>query len=82
VTEQHPEGLILSNWFLRRIEDKDAGGFVLAGKTGFVVQSGNCAASCALDGEENRYICVTGNSTSSWRCIYDHVAIYKTFLPQ
>lgn len=81
-TEQHPEGLLISNWFLRRIEDKDAGGFVLAGKTGYVVESGSCAASCALDGEENEYICVTANSTSSWRCIYDHVEIYKTFLPQ
>ncbi len=81
-TEQHPEGLLISNWFLRRIEDKDAGGFVLAGKTGYVVESGSCAASCALDGEENEYICVTANSTSSWRCIYDHVDIYKTFLPQ
>ncbi len=82
VTEQHPEGLLISNWFLRRIEDKDAGGFVLAGKTGYVVESGSCAASCALDGEENEYICVTADSTSSWRCIYDHVEIYKTFLPQ
>ena len=81
-TEQHPEGLLISNWFLRRIEDKDAGGFVLAGKTGYVVQSGSCAASCALDGEENEYICVTADSTSSWRCIYDHVEIYKTFLPR
>ena len=81
-TEQHPEGLLISNWFLRRIEDKDAGGFVLAGKTGYVVQSGSCAASCALDGEENEYICVTADSTSSWRCIYDHVEIYKNFLPQ
>jgi len=81
-TEQHPEGLLISNWFLRRIEDKDAGGFVLAGKTGYVVESGSCAASCALDGSENEYICVTADSTSSWRCIYDHVEIYKTFLPQ
>ena len=81
-TEQHPEGIPISNWFLRRIEDKDAGGFVLAGKTGYVVESGSCAASCALDGEENEYICVTADSTSSWRCIYDHVEIYKTFLPQ
>lgn len=81
-TEQHPEGLLISNWFLRRIEDKDAGGYVLAGKTGYVVESGSCAASCALDGEENEYICVTADSTSSWRCIYDHVEIYKTFLPQ
>ncbi|MBQ8527389.1 MAG: D-alanyl-D-alanine carboxypeptidase [Lachnospiraceae bacterium] len=81
-TEQHPEGLLISNWFLRRIEDKDAGGFVLAGKTGYVVESGSCAASCALDENENEYICVTADSTSSWRCIYDHVEIYKTFLPQ
>lgn len=81
-TEQHPEGLLISNWFLRRIEDKDAGGYVLAGKTGYVVQSGSCAASCALDGAENEYICVTADSTSSWRCIYDHVEIYKKFLPQ
>ena len=81
-TEQHPEGLLISNWFLRRIEDKDAGGFVLAGKTGYVVESGSCAASCALDGEEKEYICVTADSTSSWRCIYDHVEIYKNFLPQ
>lgn len=81
-TEQHPEGLLISNWFLRRIEDKDAGGYVLAGKTGYVVESGSCAASCALDGDENEYICVTADSTSSWRCIYDHVEIYKTFLPQ
>ena len=81
-TEQHPEGLLISNWFLRRIEDKDAGGYVLAGKTGYVVESGSCAASCALDAEENEYICVTADSTSSWRCIYDHVEIYKTFLPQ
>lgn len=81
-TEQHPEGLLISNWFLRRIEDKDAGGYVLAGKTGYVVESGSCAASCALDGNENEYICVTADSTSSWCCIYDHVEIYKTFLPQ
>src|SRR5699024_8410476 len=44
-TEQHPEGLLISNWFLRRIEDKDTHGTVLCAKTGYVVQSGNCAAS-------------------------------------
>ena len=72
VTEQHPEGMILSNWFLRRIEDKDNGKLVLGAKTGYVVQSGNCAASYAQD--------VAGNATSSWRCIYDHVAVYDTVL--
>ena len=81
-TTQHPEGIEISNWFLRRIEDKDTGGLVVGAKTGYVVESGSCAASCALDGEEKEYICVTADSTSSWRCIYDHVEIYKTFLPQ
>ena len=46
-TAQHTEGQDLSNWFLRRIEDKDTGDIdVVAGKTGYVVESGNCAASC------------------------------------
>ena len=44
-TEQHPEGITISNWFLRRIEDKDTKGTVVCAKTGFVAQSGNCAAS-------------------------------------
>lgn len=79
-TEQHPEGIILSNWFLRRIEDKDTHGEVVAAKTGYVVQSGSCAASYAEDKQGNGYICVTAGSTSSWRCIYDHVALYQQFL--
>ena len=81
VTEQHPEGIIISNWFLRRIEDKDTHGEVVGAKTGYVVQSGSCAASYAEDKDGNGYICVTAGSTSSWRCIYDHVALYQQFLP-
>lgn len=79
-TEQHPEGIIISNWFLRRIEDKDTHGEVVAAKTGYVVQSGSCAASYAEDKQGNGYICVTAGSTSSWRCIYDHVALYQQLL--
>ena len=78
-TAQHPEGLLLSNWFLRRIEDKDTGGEVICAKTGFVVQSGNCAASFGEDAAGNQYICVTAGATSAWRCIYDHVALYKQY---
>ena len=78
-TQQHPEGITISNWFLRRIEDKDTGGEVVCGKTGYVVQSGNCAASYGIDNGGKEYICVTADSTSSWRCIYDHVALYKQF---
>ena len=79
-TEQHPEGITISNWFLRRIEDKDAGGEVLYAKTGYVVQSGNCAASYAENASGNGYICVTAGANHVWKCIYDHVDIYKQFL--
>ena len=78
-TQEHPEGITISNWFLRRIEDKDTGGEVVCGKTGYVVQSGNCAASYGIDNAGKGYICVTADSTSSWRCIYDHVALYRQF---
>lgn len=80
ITEQHPEGIIISNWFLRRIEDKETGGEVLCAKTGYVVQSGNCAASYSENDKGQKIVCVTAGSTSSWRCIYDHVAIYSQFM--
>lgn len=78
-TEAHPEGLELSNWFLRKIEDKDTHGEVICAKTGFVDQSGCCGASYAISNNGKHYICVTGNAWSSWRCIYDHVAIYQEY---
>lgn len=80
ITEQHPEGIIISNWFLRRIEDKETGGEVLCAKTGYVVQSGNCAASYSENDKGQKIVCVTAGSSSSWRCIYDHVAIYSQFM--
>lgn len=80
-TEQHPEGQPLSNWFLRRIEDHDTEQAVRAvgAKTGYVVQSGSCAASWGEDAEGNRYICVTGDASSSWQAMYDHVALYGEY---
>ncbi len=78
-TEQHPDGIVLSNWFLRRIEDKDSGGEVLCAKTGYVVQSGSCSASYQISASGTPYICVTGQAHSSWQCIYDHVAMYKNY---
>lgn len=78
-TEQHPEGLLLSNWFLRRIEDKDTGSKVSAGKTGYVERSGFCAVSYGTNGENHSYICVTANAAGSWKCINDHSWMYKHF---
>lgn len=79
-TAEHPEGIEISNWFLRRIEDKDTGGEVLCAKTGYIVQSKNCAVSFGTFAGGTPYICVTAGSTSSWRCIYDHVEIYNRYV--
>lgn len=79
-TKQHPEGLQISNWFLRRIEDKDTHGEVICGKTGYVTQSRNCAASLAADVNGKEYICVTAGSSGTWPCINDHVKLYQTWL--
>lgn len=79
-TEEHPDGITISNWFLRKIEDKDMGGEVLSGKTGYVVQSRNCAVSYSRI-RGTTYICVTTGATSNWRCIYDHVEIYNRYVP-
>ena len=78
-TEEHPEGILISNWFLRRIEDKDSRGLVLCAKTGFVNQSGNCAASYMVSDSGRPYLCVTGHAHSAWRAIYDHVGLYYNY---
>jgi len=78
-TNEHPDGIQISNWFLRRIEDKDTHGEVVGAKTGFVNESGCCGASYQVSNDGSHYICVTADAWSSWRCIYDHVDIYETY---
>ncbi len=72
------KGIEISNWFMRRIEDRQTGGEVLGAKTGFVNASGSCAASYFKSTSGKEYICVTGDTYSSWRCIFDHVSIYRS----
>ena len=79
ISDFHSEGIPLSNWFLRRIEDKDTGGYVCGAKTGFVNESGCCGVSMMKTDSGKTYICVSGNAWSSWRCIYDHVAAYNIY---
>ena len=81
-TDAHPEGLVISNWFLRRIEDRDTHGTVMCAKTGFVNESGNCAASYMVGNNGKNYVCVTAGTYSSWRCIYDHVQLYTDYVPE
>lgn len=77
--KKHKKGITISNLFLRRIEDYETNGTVLCAKTGFVNQSGSCAASYQISDSGVPYICVTGNTYSSWRCIYDHIAVYSQY---
>ncbi|MCR5633470.1 MAG: serine hydrolase [Eubacterium sp.] len=78
VPEEDKKPIEVSNWFLRKIEDKDMDGDVIAAKTGFVNESGCCAASYYEADNGKKYICVTGNAFSSWRAIYDHVSVYRS----
>ena len=78
-TPEHPDGISISNWFLRRIEDKDTHGEVICAKTGFVAESGCCAASYSEANDGHRFFLVTSGAWSSWRCIYDQVEIYSHF---
>ena len=80
-TDLNPNGIEISNWFLRRAEDKPIGATITCAKTGYVKQSGNCAVRFASDGAGNDIIVVIGNSNGSWRCIYDHIALYRKYMP-
>lgn len=79
-TTEHPEGIEISNWFIRRIEDKETPGKVLGAKTGYVNESKSCAVSYGEFEDGTEYICVTTGAHSSWRCIYDHVEIYNKYI--
>lgn len=81
-SELHPNGIILSNLFLRRIEDRDTHGEVIGAKTGFVNQSKNCCVSLAEDKNGKEYICVTIGAEGKWKCIDDHMYLYQKYLPE
>ena len=77
--DEDSEVIGISNWFLRRIEDKDTHGTVHCGKTGYVSEAGFCAASYQESDDGGHYICVTADGPGIWPCIYDHVELYETF---
>ena len=77
--DEDSEMIGISNWFLRRIEDKDTHGEVVCGKTGYVSEAGFCAASYQESDDGGHYICVTADGPGIWPCIYDHVELYETY---
>ena len=82
-TDHHPEGQVLSNLFSRRIQYQDTGSVtVSAAKTGYVEESGFCAASYGTNADGREYLCVTGKSTGTQQSIKDHAELYRTYCPK
>ena len=79
--KSEPIGIEIVNLFLYRIDDREFDGTVVGAKTGYVRQAGCCAASYYEANDGKRYVCVTGNAVSTWRSIYDHASIYRSYTP-
>ena len=79
-TNKHPDGVEMINKFLVRAEGQELhGAQILAAKTGYTAQAGNCCASYGVSPEGRKCICVTANAWTSWYTVYDHVALYSQY---
>jgi D-alanyl-D-alanine carboxypeptidase (penicillin-binding protein 5/6) len=80
-TTQHPDGITLtSTMFSRMYGNEVAGVSIMAGKTGYTDEAGNCLVSYA---EKNgrHYVALTAGASYKWYSIFDDFEIYKTCLP-
>ena len=79
-TEQHPDGLAMTDKFLYRVASQDLKGCkILGAKTGYTAEAGNCCASYGVSPDGRECICVTAQAWTSWYAIYDHIAMYATY---
>ena len=74
-----PDGIFLQNWYLEFAKDKEMDGEIKGAKTGYVEESGFCAATYYESNSGRRYVCVTANTFSSRRSVHDHVALYRCY---
>lgn len=80
-TEENPEGIeLFSTMFSRMYGNEVEGVDIVAGKTGYTTESGNCLVSYATKGEKS-YICVLADGESKWKSIYDTFAVYEKYVP-
>ncbi len=75
--DKEPQGMQIYNKYLCRVDGLPFKGVFIAAKTGYVEESGCCAATYFTSDSGRHYICVTANAGSTWRSIYDHVAVYR-----
>ena len=79
LTEEHPEGLLISNWFLRRIEDKDTGGEFCAERPDTWTSQGAVQSVTEFRKAEELISALLQALFNKWKCINDHAALYKRF---
>ncbi len=81
-TEQHPEGILLtSTMFSRMYGDESGNCQVIAGKTGYTPEAGQCLVSVAETQDGGRYVLVTANASGKYAPVYDAIDVYKKYLP-
>ena len=80
-TEQHPDGLAMTNKFLYRVhhEYQTGGAQITAAKTGYTAEAMNCCASSGTTPDGRDVICVTANAWTGEFCIEDHIALYTQY---
>ncbi len=80
-TAQHPEGIELySTMFSRMYGNEAVGVNIIAGKTGYTTEGGNCLVSYAETTDGKKYILVTTDAEGSYRPIYDAIEAYAQYV--
>ena len=79
-TDEHPDGIELySTMFSRMYGDEAVNVKIIAGKTGYTDQSGNCLASYAENSDGERFILITTSANGSYAPIYDAINVYAKY---
>lgn len=82
-TPQHPDGLLLVSTMYSRMYGDEAGNCeVIAGKTGYTPEAGQCLVSVAETPDGRQFVLVTANAVGRYAPIYDAIDIYKEYIPE
>lgn len=76
-TEQHTDGIELYSTMFSRMYGNEAETVsIIAGKTGYTTEGGNCLVSYAENESGGKYVLVTTDATGSYMPIYDAIDAY------
>lgn len=79
VTEQHPEGILLTSTMFSRMYGTEVEGVtIVAGKTGYTQEARHCMVSYGIKGDK-KYVVVTAGAQNKWNSIFDDFELYRDF---